>query len=133
MMGVKVRPEPFVRVAVSASLERSFQQALDTVHAPFFAMREGGAIVAALREDEWRRIAGRFATARVEGGLQLISLPAVSSDGASLTTRLTAALNAAGVPARMIPSFHQDHVLVAGVDLQRCLDALGRVLSAAGR
>lgn len=128
---LQVRSEPFVRVTIPALLEHSLQLALDGVHAPFFVIHELGAIVAVLREDEWRRIGERFAPARVERGLHLVSLPP-AGDGAGDVTSLAAALRAAGVRGTLVPSFHHDHVLVRAEDAARCAVALQRWLVRGG-
>lgn len=125
-MRAALHPGSFARVRVPASLERSLHQALGTVHAPFFTVREIDALIVTLQEDEWMRVAGRFSLAVVERGLRLISVDEAPSDPA-FVNRLTRAVAAAGVPAAAFAAFHRDHLVVPAQYAQRCLDAVLQV------
>ena len=117
----------FLRVRVPASLERSLQLALAGAHAPFFEHRDAGALEVVLRGSEWERIAPRFAGSTVTSGFRLISVhPGADS---AFPARLRRAFNASGVEAALLPSFHNDHVLVRDDQLQRCLDVVRQLLS----
>lgn len=127
MSGARLHEARFVRARIPTYLERSLQLALAGSHAPFFTSREPGIVIATLREDEWDRIAGRFAAAMAERGFRLVSLD-VRPDDPTFTARLTAALAAAGLRAIPLPSFHRDHVLVREAEAERCLAAVQQFL-----
>src|SRR2546430_14825368 len=73
-MRAVLHPEAFVRVRVPAYLERSLHQVLSAVHAPFFTVRESGALVVTLQEAERVRVAGWVSSSAVEGGLRLVRI-----------------------------------------------------------
>ncbi len=117
----------FVRVRVPAYLERSLQLALAGAHAPFFEHREEGGLEVVLRGGEWERIAPRFAGSAVTRGFRLVSVnPGPDS---AFPARLRRAFDEHGVEAALLPSFHNDHVLVQDDQLQRCLEVVRRLLS----
>jgi hypothetical protein len=123
---IELHDGEFVRVRVPAALERSLQLALAGVHAPFFERRQGAAVEVVLREAEWRRIAPRFASAEAAAGFRLVSVrPGAAAD---FPARLRRALAADGVQAHLLPSFHNDHVLVRADQLERCLAVITRCL-----
>jgi hypothetical protein len=125
---IDVHVHEFVRVHVPLSLERSLHLALAGVHAPFFTLHDEGTVVVILRREEWDRLAPRFASARVSGGFRLVSLRP-SHLGGTFAVRLMAALSAAGLSARLLPSFHNDHLLVPGVELDRTVEAIRSLLA----
>ena len=125
---IEVHEHEFVRVHVPRSLERSLHLALAAVHAPFFTLHEGGTVVVILQQEEWNRLAPRFASARMSGGFRLISLHPPHLDG-GFTSRLTAAISAAGLSARLLPSFHNDHLLVPGGELDRTVEVIRHLLA----
>lgn len=125
---IEIHDNEFVRVQVPVSLERSLHLALGGVHAPFFTLHEEGAVVVILRREEWDRLAPRFASARVTAGFRLVSLHPPHLDGA-FAARLAAALSAAGLAARLLPSFHNDHLLVPGGELERTVEAIRPLLA----
>src|SRR5213593_3998208 len=112
-MRAALHPEAFVRVRVPAYLERSLHQMLSSVHAPFFTLRESGALVVTLQETEWMRVAGRFSSSAVEPGF---------------VNRLARVVAAAGVPAAAFPAFYRDHLVVPAEHAQRSLDAVQQLL-----
>ncbi|HEU5299663.1 MAG TPA: hypothetical protein VFW08_09225 [bacterium] len=125
---VQIHEGEFVRVRVPDRLERSLQLALAEAHAPFFHHHEAGALEVVLREAEWARIAPRFAGAQMMPGFRLVS---VHSGGESaFPARLRRALADDGVDAALLPSFHNDHVLVRADQLERCLAVVRKLLSA---
>lgn len=127
-MRATLHPEMFVRVRVPRSLERSLHQALGTVHAPFFTVREPDEVVVTLLDTEWMRVAGRFSSAVLERGLRLISIDEVPPDPA-FVNRLARAVAAAGVPASAFPAFYRDHLVVPAEYAQRCVDAVEQLFS----
>jgi len=127
---IEIQDGEFVRVQVPAYLERSLHLALGGVHAPFFTVHEGMAVVVILRRQEWEHLAARFASARLTAGFRLVSVRPAPGDS-QFPTRLTEALVAAGVSARLLPSFHNDHLLVAHDELDRTLGAIRRLLDEA--
>ena len=128
---VHVHDGEFVRVRVPAYLERSLQIALGGVHAPFFTDHEGATLAVVLRRDEWDRLATRFTAAEVRGGFRLLSLPA--GPDPLLPSRLRQVLDGRGVAAYVLPSFHNDHLLVRDDQVQRCLELIRQVLSSSVR
>ena len=120
---IEIQDGEFVRVQVPASLERSLRLALGGVHAPFFTIHEGMAVVVILRRDEWEHLAPRFASAHLTTGFRLVSIHPARGDS-QFPARLTAALVAMGLSARVMPSFHNDHLLVANDELDRTLGAI---------
>jgi len=124
---IQLHEGEFVRVRVPAGLERSLQLALAGAHAPFFGHREGGAFEVVLRASEWERIAPRFATAAVTAGFRLLSVS--PGPEATFPARLRRALAEGGVEAALLPSFHNDHVLVQADQLPRCLAVVSRLLA----
>ena len=124
---IEIQDGEFVRVQVPAYLERSLHLALGGVHAPFFTLQEPMAVVVVLRREEWDRLAPRFASAQLTAGFRLVSVQPPRDD-TQFPARLTAALTAAGVPVQLLPSFHNDHLLVAHDDLDRTLGAIRHVL-----
>jgi len=122
-MRAALHPEAFVRVRVPAYLERSLHQVLSSVHAPFFTLRESGALVVTLQETEWMRVAGRFSSSAVEPGLRLISIDEAPPDPAFVNR-----LAAAGVPAAAFLAFYRDHLVVPAEHAQRSLDAVQQLL-----
>jgi len=129
---IEVHDHEFVRVQVPLSLERSLHLALGGVHAPFFTLRDEGALVVILRRVEWDRLAPRFASALVTAGFRLVSLHPPHLDGA-FPARLAAALSVAGLSARLLPSFHNDHLLVPGGELERTVEAVRPLLAPVDR
>ena len=126
-MRAALHPEAFVRVRVPAYLERSLHQVLSSVHAPFFTLRESGALVVTLQETEWMRVAGRFSSSAVEPGLRLISIDEAPPDPA-FVNRLARVVAAAGVPAAAFLAFYRDHLVVPAAHAQRSLDAVQQLL-----
>ena len=126
---IEIQDGEFVRVQVPAYLERSLHLALGGVHAPFFTMHEGAAVVVVLRREEWVHLAARFSSAHLTPGLRLVSVHP-GRDDSQFPARLTAALATAGVSARLLPSFHNDHLLVTDDELERTLAAIRRLLDA---
>src|SRR5436309_13925934 len=126
-MRAALHPEAFVRVRVPASVERSLHQVLSSVHAPFFTLRESGALVVTLQETEWMRVAGRFSSSAVEPGLRLISIDEAPPDPA-FVNRLARVVAAAGVPAAAFSAFYRDHLVVPAEHAQRSLDAVQQLL-----
>jgi hypothetical protein len=124
---IDVHDGEFVRVQIPASLERSLHLALGGVHAPFFTLHEGTAVVVILRREEWEHLAPHFASAQPAAGFRLVSVHPVPGD-TDFPARLTAALAAAGISARLLPSFHNDHLLVADDELDRTLAAIRHLL-----
>jgi hypothetical protein len=125
---LEIHDGEFMRVQVPVSFERSLHLALGGVHAPFFTLHEEGAVVVILRREEWDRIAPRFASARVTAGFHLVSLRPPHLDG-EFPARLAAMLLTAGLSARLLPSFHNDHLLVSAGELQRTVEAIRRLLA----
>ena len=128
---VHVHDGEFVRVRVPAYLERSLQIALGGVHAPFFTDHEGAALAVVLRRDEWDRLAPRFTAAEVSGGFRLLSLK--RGPDPWLPSSLRQALGERGVAACVLPSFHNDHLLVRDDHVQRCLEVIREILPASVR
>ncbi len=129
-MRVSLHPERFVQVRVAARLRPSLQRALAGVHGPFVTTREGEEFVVTLQEAEWARLAPRFASARVERGLRVISVEASGGDPA-LARRLAEVAARAGIAARPLPAFHRDYLVVSDQDAARCLEVLRRALEEA--
>jgi hypothetical protein len=125
---VEVHDHEFVRVHVPRAVERSLHLALAGVHAPFFTLHEKETVVVILQREEWDRLAPRFASARVSEGFRLVSLHPPHLDG-TFASRLTAALSAAGLSARLLPSFHNDHLLVPTRELDRTVEAVRPLLA----
>ena len=125
---IEVHEHEFARVHVPRSLERSLHLALAGVHAPFFTLHEEGTVVVILQQEEWNRLAPRFASARTSGGFRLISLHPPHLDG-GFASRLTAAISAAGLSARLLPSFHNDHLLVPGGELDHTVEVIRHLLA----
>jgi hypothetical protein len=126
---IEIHDHEFVRVQVPRSLERSLHLALGGVHAPFFTLHQKEAVVVVLRREEWERLAPRFASAQVMAGYRLVSLHPAHADGA-FPARLGAALTSAGLSARLLPSFHNDHLLVPGAELAPTVEAIRKFLAA---
>jgi hypothetical protein len=124
---IEIHEGEFARVRISAMLERSLHLALGGVHAPFFTIHEGDAVVVILRREEWDHLASRFVSVRPETGFRLVSICPPRPDR-GFPARLSAALAAAGVTARLLPSFHNDKLLVAGMELDRALETIRRQL-----
>lgn len=120
MTGIRVHDPEFVRAHVPAYLERSLQLALAGLPAPFFTFREGAAIVVVVERQEWERLSPRFPAAVTTAGFRLVSVTAPGSDPA-FPARLKQVLAAGGVRATLLPSFHNDHVLVSAAELDRCV------------
>lgn len=125
---IHVHDGEFTHVRVPAYLERSLQLALATVHAPFFTDYEETALTVVLRREEWERLASRFAAAEVATGFRLIAVQAPGQDPA-FPARLRQALAQRGVSAALLPSFHNDYVLVRDDQLQTCLAAISHLSS----
>jgi hypothetical protein len=125
---IDIQDGEFIRVRIPALLERSLHLALGGVHAPFFTLHEGDAVVVILRREEWNHLAPRFVSGQPTAGFRPVSIHPPHLDG-HFPARLNAALAAAGVAARLLPSFHNDHLLVAGGELDRTLEAIRRLLS----
>ncbi len=128
-MPVVVHEAPIAKVRIPASLEHSLRRALAHVHAPFFATRERAAVAVVLREDEWGRLAKRFASAVVERGFRLISLDAFAHERTRVT-QLQAMLAAEGIQGIVLASFHRDHLLIPATKVDHCLAVLDRLFSA---
>lgn len=122
-MTTQVHDGEFVRVFVPAYLERSLQLALGTVHAPFFTERNGEAFAVVLQRQEWERVAPRFATAQVTVGFRLVTVVTPEMDS-GFPARLRQVLTERGVSAALMPSFHNDYVLVRSDQLEACLQAI---------
>lgn len=125
---IQVHEGEFVRVHVPAYLARSLQLALGGVHAPFFTERDGPILMVVLRREEWERLASRFAAAEVAAEFRLIAVQVPGVDPA-FPARLRQALAEAGLDAVLLPSFHNDYVLVREVELPSCLAAITRLLT----
>lgn len=125
---VQIHGAEFVRVRVPAYLERSLQLALADVHAPFFTDHEGTALTVVLRREEWERLASRFATAQVTTGFRLVAVQVPGAD-AAFAARLRQALVQPGLEAALLPSFHNDYVLVQADQVEVCAAAIRRLLA----
>lgn len=125
-MMTQVHDGEFVRVHVPAYLERSLQLALGSVHAPFFTARDGPAFTVVLQRDEWERLTSRFAAAEVATGFRLVIVEAPGPDP-DFPARLRQALTQSGVSAALLPSFHNDYVLVRDDQVEACLTAISRL------
>lgn len=123
-----VHQAEFVRVHVPGHLERSLQLALAGVLAPFFTDREGTRVTAVLQRGEWERLASRFASAEVTSGLRLVTVLVPGAD-AAFSARLRRVLAEGGVEAILLPSFHNDYVLVREDQVPRGLEAISRLLA----
>ncbi|MDR7484536.1 MAG: ACT domain-containing protein [Armatimonadota bacterium] len=129
---LRVDPRGFVVVGVSPLYEISMRKALAEVHAPFFVQFFPHEQTIVLAEDEWVRVRTKFPGARVERGYRLVTLEAaVDLNTASYLTVVTAALAEAGIEARVLSSFHHDHLLVPADRLDDALAALQRLIDAA--
>ncbi len=125
-MTTRVHDGEFVRVLVPAYLERSLQLALGGVHAPFFTARNGAGFTVVLQREEWERVASRFAAAEVTAGFRLVTVVTPGMD-AGFPTRLRQALAERGVSAALMPSFHNDYVLVRDDQVEACLEAISQL------
>lgn len=110
----------FVRSRVPGYLERSLQLALAGVPAPFFTYREGAFVVVIAQRREWERLAPRFPAATATAGYRLVAVTPPGPD-AAFPARLRQALADSGLEAQLLPSFHNDYVLVRDADLDRCV------------
>lgn len=120
---IEIRDGDFVCVRVPMMLARSLHLALGRTHAPFLAFHEGDALEVILRLEEWDHLAPRFVSAQAKAGFRLVSIYLPDLDG-HFPARLRATLTAAGLTARVLPSFYRDHLLVADVELDRTLEML---------
>lgn len=128
---IEIQDGDFVCVRVPMMLARSLHLALGRTHAPFLAFREGDALEVILRREEWDHLAPRFVSAQAKAGFRLVSIHPPHLDG-QFPSRLRATLAAAGLTARVLPSFYRDHLLVADVELDRTLEALRCLLDEVG-
>jgi len=129
---LQVDPRGFVIVGVSPSYEVSMRKALAGVHAPFFVQYFPREQTIVLAEDEWTRVRPKFRGAREERGYRLISLEAaVNQNTTGYLTVLTDTLAGVGIQARVLSSFHHDHLLVPAERLDDAVAALQRLIAAA--
>ncbi|MDR7521206.1 MAG: ACT domain-containing protein [Armatimonadota bacterium] len=129
---LRIDPRGFVVVGVSPFYEVSMRKAMAEVHAPFFVQFFPHEQTIVLAEDEWARVRAKFRGAREEGGYRLVTLEAtVDLITASYLTVVTAALAEAGIEARVLSSFHHDHLLVPADRLDDALAALQRLIDVA--
>jgi hypothetical protein len=127
-MRLSLHPARFVQARLPAFLAPSLQRALAGIPGPFVTARNGDEIVVTLQEVEWDRLARRFASARVERGLRLISVEGAAGGDPTLVRRLADAAAQAGIAAVPLPAFHRDHLVVSEQDAARCLEVLARAL-----
>jgi len=119
-MDIVVHEREFLRARVPGYLERSLQHALAGVAPPFFTYREGAVVIVVVERQEWEHLAPRFPAAAVTTGYRLVVVTPPGSDPA-FPARLRRALAGGGIEAQLLPSFHNDYVLVRAADLDRCL------------
>ena len=124
---IQVHEGEFVYVRVPGRLEPSLQRAIADVHAPFFQRRGGETLEVVLRESEWARIAPRFLGSEAVSGFRLVSVDPGGEP--TFPARLRRALADDGVEASLLPSFHNDHLLVRAGQLERCLAVIRKLLA----
>ncbi|MDR7481648.1 MAG: hypothetical protein QN203_03975, partial [Armatimonadota bacterium] len=110
---VEVDPREFAVARVGAAFSPSLRLALASLLAPFFVEVTAREVRAVLAADEWAKIAHRFPRAQVEDGYRLLVLDARRDPAApEYITTVVETLARAGITARLLTSFHYEHLLV---------------------
>ncbi len=129
---LRVDPRAFTIASVPPAYEPSVRLALADVHAPFFVQVMATEVSLILADDEWARARPRFKGAKEERGYRLITLEVkLDWDVTGYLAAVTKALADAQVPVGVLSSFHQDHLLVRAVLLEKAITALQRLIDAA--
>jgi hypothetical protein len=128
---LRIDPRPFAVVSVPVRHEARVRRVLASVLAPFFVQLCGEDLHVVVAADEWARVRALVPGAREAGRYRLITLEAPPDRPVvDVLAVVRKALAEAGVPARVLVSFHRDHLLVDDASLPTAVAALRRLADA---